>query len=312
MAAGKAAFAVPVSTPGPKRHPLAGEARWAWLLLLPALLIIGLFSLLPTLGSFAISFTSWDLLGPPRWIGLANYTALLADPLFYKVVLNTLEFVALYVIIDIVCALGLALALNQQLRGIGLFRTAYFLPVVTSMVAVSIVWEWIYDPRYGALNVILGWCHLPAIHWLSDPHWALPSLVIVSVWKSLGYNVVLFLAGLQAIPTEYHEAAAVDGATGWLRFFRITLPLLGPTLLLVGILSTIRAFQTFDAVYMLTHGGPRRATTVVVYWLFQNAFTYFKLGKASALAYLLFTVLLFLTWLQWTLRKRWIHQEQVS
>ncbi len=135
-------------------------------------------------------------------------------------------------------------------------------------------------------------------------------LVVMSVWKSLGYTMILFLAGLQAIPTEYTEAAAVDGASGLTRFFRITLPLLGPTLLLVGIMATIRAFQTFDSVYLMTQGGPRRATTVVVYWLFQNAFTYFKLGKASALAYMLFAVLLGLTLMQWSLRKRWVHQEE--
>lgn len=290
-------------------HPLRNEGGWAWIFVLPALFIIGLFSLVPTVGSFMLSFASWDLLGVPRWVGVNNYTALLADPLFYDVMGNTFYFVILYLLLDMTVALGLALALNQRIKGIGLFRTAYFLPVVTSMVAVSIVWEWIYDPRYGSLNAILAWFNIPGVHWLSDPRFALPSLVVVSVWKSLGYNMVLFLAGLQAIPPEYTEAASVDGASGWTRFTRITLPMLGPTLLMVGILSTIRAFQTFDAVYMLTHGGPRRATTVVVYWLFQNAFTYFKLGKASALAYILFAILLLLTLGQWALRKRLVYQE---
>ncbi len=293
-----------------KTHPLRHEARWAWVFILPALFIIGVFSLLPTVGSFAISFTSWDLLGTPQWVGLHNYRALLEDPLFYKVVSNTLWFVVLYVVLDMVIALGLAVALNQKIKGLAMFRTAYFLPVVTSMVAVSIVWEWIYDPGYGILNAVVGWFGIEKVHWLSDPRFALPCLVVMSVWKSLGYTMILFLAGLQAIPTEYTEAAAVDGASGLTRFFRITLPLLGPTLLLVGIMATIRAFQTFDSVYLMTQGGPRRATTVVVYWLFQNAFTYFKLGKASALAYMLFAVLLGLTLMQWSLRKRWVHQEE--
>ncbi len=293
-----------------KGGPLAGESRWAILFLAPALLGIGLFSLVPTIGSLLISFTSWDLLAAPRWVGLANYASLLADPLFYQVAGNTVLFVILYVALDIACALGLALALNTQVRGIGLFRTAYFLPVVTSMVAVSIVWQWIYDPRYGALDALLRLFGADPVHWLSDPRFALPAIVVVSVWKSLGYDMILFLAGLQGIPLEYGEAAAVDGASGFVRFWRITLPMLGPTLLLVGILATIRAFQTFDAVYMLTQGGPRRTTEVIVYWLFQNAFTYFKLGKASALAYLLFVVLMALTLFQWSLRKRWIHQEE--
>ncbi len=293
-----------------KGHPLRNEAWWAWVFILPALGIIGFFSLLPTVGSFAISFTSWDLLGTPQWVGLHNYASLIEDPLFYKVVGNTVWFVALYVVLDMVLALGLALALNQKIRGLAIFRTAYFLPVVTSMVAVSIVWEWIYDPGFGALNAIIGWFGMEKVHWLSDPRFALPCLVAMSVWKSLGYTMILFLAGLQAIPPEYNEAASVDGASGFTRFFRITFPLLGPTLLLVGIMATIRAFQTFDSVYLMTQGGPRRATTVIVYWLFQNAFTYFKLGKASALAYMLFAVLLVLTLAQWSLRKRWVYQEE--
>ncbi|MBM3258303.1 MAG: sugar ABC transporter permease [Candidatus Sericytochromatia bacterium] len=294
----------------PVRHPLRSERIWGLLLASPALFIIGVFSLLPTLASFLIGFTDWDLLGAPKWVGLDNYTSLLADPVFPKVVANTLLFVVLYLVLDLVLALALALALNQKLRGLGFFRTAYFLPVVTSMVAVSIVWEWIFDPRGGALNEVLRWFGGEPVHWLSDPATALPALVVMSVWKSLGTNVVLFLAGLQALPGEVLESAEVDGATGWRRFWHVTLPLLGPTVLLVGILAGIRAFQTFDSVYIMTHGGPRRSTTVIVYWLFQNAFTYFKLGKASALAYMLFAVLAGLTWVQWTLRKRWVHQEQ--
>lgn len=294
----------------PSRHPLRSERGWGWLFVAPAMIIIGWFSILPTVASFLIGFTDWDLLGMPRWVGLDNYRALAADPVFYKVMGNTLLFVLLYLVLDLVVALGLALALNQKLAGIGIFRTAYFLPVVTSMVAVSIVWEWIFDPRSGALNEVLRWVGLGPVPWLADTRTALPALVLMSVWKSLGTNVVLFLAGLQALPGEVLESAEVDGATGWTRFRHVTLPLMAPTVLMVAILASIRAFQTFDSVYIMTHGGPRRSTTVIVYWLFQNAFTYFKLGKASALAYLLFGVLALLTWLQWGLRKRWVHQEQ--
>ncbi|MBU6429529.1 MAG: sugar ABC transporter permease, partial [Cyanobacteria bacterium REEB65] len=226
------------------------EAHWAWVFLLPAVLGIAFFGLLPTVGSLAISFTSWDLLGAPRWVGLANYTGLLADPLFYQVAWNTVVFVGCYVVLDLALALGIAMALHSKLPALGILRTAYFLPVVTSMIAISILWEWIYDPRYGALDTMLGWLGIGPIYWLSDRHWAMAAIVLVSVWKNLGYDMVLFLAGLQAIPREYSDAAAVDGASGWTRLWRITLPLLAPTVLLVAILATIRAFQTFDAVYM--------------------------------------------------------------
>lgn len=289
-----------------RRH----EGYWAAGLLLPAMLGLGIFTLLPTLGSFALSFHSWDLLGAPRWVGGANYADLAADPLFYKVMGQTFAFSAMYVVLDVLLALGLAVALDQKVRALGLFRTAYFLPVVTSMVAAAILWNWVYDPRFGMLNAVLGLFHLPPQRWLSDPHLALPALVLVSVWKHLGYDMLLFLAGLQAVPANQLEAASLDGAGPLQRFRHITLPMIGPTLVMVLMIATIRAFQTFDTVYLMTEGGPHRATTTVGYWLFQNAFTYFKLGKASALAYVLFAVLVGLSALQWWARKRLAHQEQ--
>lgn len=296
-----------------KRSPLRAEAAWALLFLTPALLGLAVFVGLPTVGSFVLSLVRWDLLGAPRFVGLQNYLALGADPLFWKALFQTFLFVGSYVVVDLVLACALALALELPFRGLvrfkGLLRTAYFLPVVTSMVAVSILWSWLYDPTYGAFNAVLALLGLGPVRWLSDPHTALGSLVVMTVWKNLGYDMVLFLAGLQAIPAQYLEAAQVDGASAVQRFRRVTLPLLSPTVLLVGVLATIRAFQTFDAVYLMTKGGPQRSTTVIVYWLFQNAFTYFKLGKASALAYVLFAVLLAVTALQWALRKRWVYNE---
>lgn len=286
------------------------EARWALWLLLPALAGIGIFTVLPTLGSFVLSFMQWDLLGAPRWVGLANYQDLAGDPLFYRVMLQTGFFVLLYVLFDVLLALGLAIALNQKVRFQGLYRTAYFLPVVTSMVAGAILWSWIFDPRSGLLNAMLAVLHLGPVRWLSDPHWALLSLVVVSVWKNLGYDMLLFLAGLQAVPTQQLEAASLDGAGAWSRFRYVTLPLLGPSLVMVTMMATIRAFQTFDTVYLMTEGGPHRSTTIIGFWLFQNAFTYFKLGKASALAYVLFAVLVALTGLQWWARRRLSHQEE--
>lgn len=279
------------------------EARWAFWLLLPALFGIGFFTVIPTFGSFLLSFTQWDLLGSPRWVGLANYLDLAGDPLFYRVMLQTGTFVLMYLVLDVSVALGLAIALNRKVRGLGLLRTAYFMPVVCSMVAGAILWSWIYDPRYGLLNAALGMLHLKPVRWLTDAHWAMPSLVVVSVWKNLGYDMLLFLAGLQAIPAQQLEAASIDGANALQRFRHVTLPLLAPSLVMVTMVATIRAFQTFDTVFLMTEGGPHRATTLIGYWLFQNAFTYFKLGKASALAYILFAVLALLSALQWWARK---------
>lgn len=280
------------------------RTRWAWAFVAPALLGLVAFTGLPTLGSFALSFAAWDLLGAPRYVGLANYAGLAGDPLFYQVLAQTCAFAGLYVALDVVLALGLALALDQKVRALALFRTAFFLPVVTSMVAAAILWAWVYDPAHGALNALLALVGLPAARWLSDPHLALPALVVVSVWKHLGYDMLIFLAGLQAVPTHLLESASLDGAGPWQRFRHVTLPLLAPTLLLVGVMATIRAFQTFDSVYLMTEGGPHRTTTLLGFWLFQNAFTYFKLGKASAIAYVVFALLLGLSALQFALRRR--------
>jgi multiple sugar transport system permease protein len=289
----------------PQRHPArGGEAWWAALMVAPAVIGLALLVGLPTLGSFALSFTSWDLLGKPRFVGLANYTDLAGDPLFYQVMGQTLLFTLLYVAFDLVLALGLALALDQPVRGRGLFRAAYFLPVVSSMVASAILWSWIFDPHSGVLNALLGGLNVGPVRWLADARFALPSLVVVSVWKNLGYDMLMFLAGLQAVSGEQLEAARVDGANSWQRFRFITLPALGPTVVLVGMMATIRAFQTFDTVYLMTAGGPHRSTTLVGFWLFQNAFSYFKLGKAAALAYVLFAILAALSALQWHARKR--------
>ncbi len=291
-------------------HPARrGEAKAAWLFTAPALLGILTLTGIPTLGSFALSFADWDLLGAPRFVGLANYADLLGDPLFYKVMAQTFLFAGLYVALDMTLALALALALDQKVRALALFRTAYFLPVVCSMVAGAILWAWIYDPRHGALNAVLAGLGLPTARWLADPHLALPALVVVSVWKNLGYDMLLFLAGLQAVPQALIESAEIDGASAWQRFRWIVLPLLGPSLLLVGVMATIRAFQTFDTVFLMTEGGPHRSTTLMGYWLFQNAFTYFKLGKASALAYVVFAVLVGLSALQWWARRRLTHLE---
>lgn len=299
-----------MTEPRRKRHPARGnEGLWALLFLLPAVLGLGLFNAIPTLQSFYLSLTTWNFLGTPRFVGLANYQALFADSLFYQVFGQTLIFGFATVAGEVVLALAIALLLARPLRGMAIFRTAFFLPVVTSLVAVSILWGWIYDPQIGVLNWALGQLGVSPIPWLSEPGWAMAAVVILSIWKGLGYNIILLLAGLSAIPQQYDEAAQVDGANGVQRLGYVTLPLLAPTLFMVITVALINAFQAFDAIYMLTGGGPANSTSVMVYWLYKQAFQYYHVGKASAIAYVLFALILALTWLQWRVRKQWVHLE---
>lgn len=285
------------------------DGFWALILAGPTLLGILIFNLLPIAGSFWLSLTKWNLLSAPRYVGLKNYADLFSDSLFYQVMGQTCAFVGMVVALELVGGVLVAMALNAKVRGVTWLRTAYFLPFVTSMVAVSIVWGWVFDPANGALNMLLRLLGLQPVAWLSDPLIALPALAFLTAWKGLGYAMMLVFAGLQAIPPQYEEAAAIDGANAIQRFFKVTLPLLSPTIFLVAVLSTINAFQAFDAVYLLTAGGPANKTTTIVYWLYQNAFIYYNLGKASAIAYVLFAVLLLLTLIQWAVRKKWVYAE---
>lgn len=285
------------------------ESFWALLLLLPSLLGMGIFTAIPVLASFGLSFSRWNMLTPPKWVGLDNYLSLLQEPLFWQIMGNTFVYAFSVVLLEVPLALGLAVAMNQPGWLTKVFRTIYFLPVVTSMVAIALVWNWIYDPQYGLLNAALQTIGLPKVEWLFNPKTALPALILMGVWKNVGYSMVIFLAGLQTIPEELYEAAALDGANRWQQFLNVTLPQMGPTLFFVSVMSTITAFQVFDPVYIMTQGAPENSTNVAVYWLYQNAFEFFNVGKASAIAYLLFGVILLLTMIQWSLRKKWVAQE---
>jgi len=286
------------------------DSFWALIFLLPSLLGIFTFNFIPTLTSFYLSFTKWNLLGSPQFIGLNNYLSLFADPLFYKVLRQTLFFVFGSVLLEVSLALLIAIGLNKKLRGTTIFRTIYFLPVVSSMVAVAILWNWIFDPAFGFLNYLLKLAGIDPIFWLSDPDWALPCIIMVSVWKGLGYSTILFLSGLQSLPQDCLEAAEVDGANQSQTFFRVTVPLLSTTIFLVSIMSFINTFQTFDSVYILTQGGPQNTTNLLVYWLYQNAFEFYNMGKASAIAYVLFLIILVITLIQWHFRKKWVFYEE--
>jgi multiple sugar transport system permease protein len=281
------------------------DSTWAVLLLLPNIIGFLVFTFLPVIASFLLSFTRWDMLSPIQWVGLENYNALLLDDTFIKVFWNTIYFSAVSVPAGIVISLLLAVALDQNIRFKKFYRAAYFLPVVTSMVAVAVVWQWIYNPEYGILNYFLSWFGVQGPDWLTSTLWAMPAVILTSVWKGLGFNMLIFLAGLQAIPESYYEAADMDGARRRHKFFFITLPLLSPTTFFVTVMSFISSFQVFDTVFLMTQGGPARSTSVIVHYLYENAFRYFNMGYASAMAYILFFMVFVITLVQFWRQKKW-------
>lgn len=282
------------------------ESTSAWPLILPAFLGTFLFIILPVFASFAISFLKWDMLSAPEFVGFNNYYGLFCDPNFYQILGNTFYYAFCVSIFGIIIPLVLAVILDRKIRGSEIFKTVYFLPFITPMVVAAIVWEWIFDPYRGALNhFLLG----AKIAWLYDTHFAMFAIILVSVWKLTGYNMVLFLAGLSGIDQNLFEAAKIDGASDIKNFFYITMPVLSPTIFFVMIITVISSFQVFDLIYLMTQGGPLNSTNVIVYWLYKNAFEYFRAGQASAIAYVLFFIILGLTVVQWKLRKKWVLNE---
>lgn len=295
----------------PRRTQATREAIAAYLFILPNMLGFVIFTVLAVAASAVISLTNWDLLSPAKFVGLANYQRLLTnDPLFQKVLLNTFYFTFVSVPLAVIVSLALALALNQGLRGVTIFRTIYFLPVITSMVVVALIWRWFYNPDFGVLNYVLfkiGITNPP--NWLANRQSAMPAVIIMAVWKQLGYNMVIFLAGLQAIPTNLYEAASIDGAGRWARFRHITIPMLTPTTFFIVVISIINSLQVFDAVLVLTEGGPANATRTIVYHIWQQAFQFLQMGYAAAVAWVLFFMIFLVTMLQWKLQGRWVHYE---
>lgn len=289
--------------------PAVHEAVVAYVLLVPVLVGILVFSLGATLASLGISFADWSLTGRIEWVGAANYARMLRDPLFWKALSNTTWYVLGTVAVGIPLALFTAVAMNQKIRGMGIYRTIYFLPVVSSTVAVALLWSWLYASDYGILNWLLARVGLPGVPWLASPRWALPSIMIMSIWRYLGYDATIFLAGLQSVPEELYEAAKIDGA-GTTRLFRhVTLPLMSPVIFFVVVLSFINAYQVFGEAYIMTRGGPLNSTTTIVYYIFQWAFQRFSMGYASALGYALFVIILALTLVQFRLEGRWVHYD---
>jgi multiple sugar transport system permease protein len=287
------------------------EELTAWLFVAPVALGILLFQVYPVLFSLYISFTTWNLIKPPRWTGIANYARLFTtDLVFSKALLNTAEYALGTVIPGVALALIFAILLNQQIRGRFAYRTVYFVPVIAPTVSIAILWTWIYEPSFGVLNYALKLVGIAGPPWIGSSDWAMPSVIIMAIWQGLGFNIVIFLAGLQAISKDYYEAAAIDGANVFHRFTRVTLPLLSPVTFFVLVLSVINAFQVFTAPYVLTRGGPANATITVVMYLYNQAFPYQSMGLASAIAYCLFVIIIALTALNFYLQKVWVFYEE--
>lgn len=276
------------------------DTRTAYLFLFPAIALLAAFVLYPLLQLLWMSVHDWNILrGDARFVGAANYRAILNDEAFWQALKNTFIYVAASVPLGVVLSLALALLLNKKLRGIGFIRTAIFTPVVTSTVAAGIIFVWLTDFDTGLLNAALSTIGMAPVNWLQSETWAMPAVVLMTLWKQAGYNMVLFLAGLQAIPEDVYEAAAVDGATsGWQVFRHITLPLLKPTTFFVTVISVIYAFRAFEQMYAMTRGGPVGSTTTLVYYIFDKAFKYGNMGQAAVVATLMVVIVLAVTALQ--------------
>jgi len=275
--------------------------------LLPSAVPLAMFTLGPMIGAAWISLTEWNLISPATWVGLDNYATLLTDPETGEVFLHTLYYIAGYLPMVYIGGLAIALALNTALRGRTLLRGIYFLPVVTSWIVVALVWRWLLNPANGVVNTVLAFFGIDGPGWWTDPAWAMPSIILASAWKDLGFVMVILLAGLQAIDPELLDAARVDGAGWWRRLFSVILPLLSPATFFVIVISLINGFQVFDQVYAMTGGGPGGATQVVVQQIYDLTFRYGQAGEASALSWMLFAVILAVTLIQIRGQRRWVN-----
>lgn len=291
-----------------QKRKLNKEAIDGYLFISPWIVGFLIFTLGPLIASILLSFTKWDIFSAPEFVGVANYTKLFADPLFNKSLYNTFYYAIFSIPLGMAGGLFLAILLNQKVKGLPIFRTLFYLPSVTSGVAVALLWKWIFNPEFGIANLILNLFGLPSLQWLSSPRWAMPALIIMSLW-GVGGGMLIYLAGLQGIPQQLYEAAELDGACWWSCFVKVTLPMLSPTLFFQLIMGIIGSFQVFTQVYVMTQGGPANATLVYVLYLYQNAFQWWKMGYASALAWVLFAIVMIFTLIQFKLAPRWVHYD---
>lgn len=293
------------------------DQQWdAYLFLLPSFIGFLIFVAAPVIGSLGLSFVRWNLLTSPSFVGLSNYAQLISrDRIFHKVMWNTLYFTATIVPLQLALGLILAVALNQAIRGLSFYRTIYFMPVVTNIVAAAMIFQWMFNRDFGIVSAMI-WklaevtgLPIQPPDWLNSTFWAKPAVVLLTLWKNTGFTMVIYLAGLQAIPQELYDAAKVDGAGGWHRFRYVTIPMVSPTTFFLLIIQMIGAFQLFSEPYVMTRGGPAQATLTIVYYIYQNAFEFGRMGKASAIAWVLFAFIFIFTFIQIRLQGRWVHYE---
>lgn len=296
----------------------SGRSRRWWriliagyLFVLPWILGFLIFTAGPMLASIVMSFMKWEVITPPEFVGVQNFTALISDPLFTTSLYNTAFYTILAVPLQLIVALLTAMLLNTKAKGIAFYRTIYYLPSVTPVVASAMLWLWIFNPEFGLANALLDKLNLPKQLWLLDPNWAKPAFIFMSLW-GVGGTMVIFLAGLQGVPAELYEAASIDGASTLQRFRRITLPMLTPVIFFNLLIGLIDSFQIFSSAYIMTDGGPQNRTLFYVLYLYRNGFKYFQMGYASALAWVLFLIVLLVTLLQFRLSKRWVYYEADS
>lgn len=285
------------------------EAVAAYCFLLPGFVPFLVFAVLPIFGGFSLSLFEWNLVQPWRFVGLQNFRALASDGEFWNAMRVSGLFTLGVVPTGLIIALFLAVLLNSGRRGLVVYRTIYFLPVVTATVAISMVWRWLLAGDLGLVNTLLAYVGIDGPDWLGERRWALPAVIVTSVWKGIGYSMVLFLAGLQNIPQDYYDAAKIDGAGAWRRFRDVTLPLLSPTTFFVMVVSIIGSLQVFDQVFVMTDGGPYRSTVTASYFIYESGFKLLAMGYASAAACILFVVIFIASVFQWRLQRRWVHYE---
>ena len=281
------------------------DNKISFLFLLPCVAGCLIFIIIPVFCSFGLSFFDWDLLSTPKFVGFDNYFELFKEPEFFRVLNNTVIYAVFTTLFAVLIPLFLADILNKKFKFSDLFKTIYFIPFITPMLVVALVWAWIFDPNVGLMNYILR----TNIQWLYNPDTAMFAVILVSVVKLIGYNTVMLIGGYAGINSSLPEAAKIDGANAFQTFFKVTLPLLSPVIFFVLIITTISSFQVFDLIYLMTQGGPDGATDVLVYWLYKNSFEYFEIGRASATAYVLFVIIGILSLIQWFARKNWVYGE---
>jgi multiple sugar transport system permease protein len=292
------------------RGTFAAEELWGYLFILPQTVGLLLFVIFPVVASLLLCFANWNFVKAPKFTGLDNFKDVLTDPYFHTALGNTFAIVLMLVPLTVTISLGLALLTNRKLLGLSIFKAGFFLPMITTAVAIAMVWYWLFAPDFGLINAFLGVFGIRGPGWLTDPKWAKPAVVTMLVWQAMGYYYLLFLAGLKQIPVEYYEAAAIDGAGRWQQFRSITLPLLSPTTFFIVTTMFIGAFTTFDVAYVLTRGGPVYSTYTLVMYIYEQAFSAFEMGNAAVASWVLFVILFIVTFVQFRLSKRWVHYDQ--